>query len=341
MDVHTAIPLKNYTTMKLGGNARFITTVMSADDVVDIYNHAKQQNLPIFILGGGSNVIARDEGFDGIVALNRIKGFEVISDDSSSAVIKLGAGEIWDEVVSRTVDMGLTGIEALSGIPGTAGAAPVQNIGAYGQEVADVLLSLEVYDSQVEQIVTLDVSQCKFSYRNSIFRDEAMGRYCILNITIKLYHQVPQPPFYAALQKYFDEHNIDMFTVGIVREAVLAIRQDKLPDPAEKPNAGSFFKNSIIEEWQYQDLLRQFPDMPSYDMSNNTHKIPTGWLIEQVGVKGELLYGIRVHDKNALVLINESATSYSDLALARQEIIQKVYDKFHILITQEPLELAR
>lgn len=340
MDIHTAIPLKNYTTMRLGGDARFMVSATTVDNVVGIYRNARQQNLPIFVLGGGSNVLANDEGYNGIVLLNRIKGFDIISDDASSATIRLGAGETWDEVVERTVEMGLSGIEALSAIPGTAGAAPVQNIGAYGQEVADTLLSLEAYDTETDQVVTLDASQCQFAYRYSIFRGETMGRYCITSVTLKLYRQTPQPPFYAALQAYFDENNISIFTPAIVRQAVMVIRKDKLPDPAERPNTGSFFKNAIIEDWQYQDLLAQYPDMPSYDMPDGGHKIPTGWLIEQTSLKGELLHGMRVHDKNALVLINESARSYADLAAARAEIVQKVYDQFHIQIEQEPLEMS-
>ena len=340
MDVHTGISLKNYTTMKLGGSARFMTSATTPDDVLDIYNHAKQHDLPIFVLGGGSNILVRDEGFNGIVVLNRIKGFEVIEDTASSVVVKVGSGEIWDEIVEKTVEMGLSGIEALSAIPGTAGAAPVQNIGAYGQEVADVLVSLEAYDRQIDQIVTLDALQCNFAYRNSIFRDKEINRYCIVSITMKLYRQSPQPPFYAALQKYLDDNNISIYTVQIIRDAVMAIRSDKLPDPAERPNTGSFFKNAVIENWQYEDLIKRFPGMPNYDMPGNTHKIPTGWLIEQAGLKGELLHGIRVHDKNALVLVNESAESYSDLAQAREEIIQRVYDMFHIQISQEPLEMV-
>ena len=157
---------------------------------------------------------------------------------------------------------------------------------------------------------------------------------------MKLYRQSPQPPFYAALQKYLDDNNISIYTVQIIRDAVMAIRSDKLPDPAERPNTGSFFKNAVIENWQYEDLIKRFPGMPNYDMPGNTHKIPTGWLIEQAGLKGELLHGIRVHDKNALVLVNESAESYGDLAQAREEIIQRVYDMFHIQISQEPLEMV-
>lgn len=340
MDIHTAISLKNYTTMRLGGPARFMAPVASAEDVATVYRNAKTQGLKVFVLGGGSNVIAHDEGFDGIILLNRIKGFEVLSDDKSSVVIKVGAGEVWDEVVARTVDMGLSGIETLSAIPGTAGAAPVQNIGAYGQEVADALVSVEAYDSATDRLADLPAADCDLSYRHSIFRGDAWGRFCITSITLRLYYVAPQPPFYAALQKYLDEHMVSMYTPKTVREAVMAIRADKLPDPAERPNTGSFFKNAVVEAWQLDSLKKDYPDVPSYNMPDNHFKIPTGWLIEQAGLKGELLHGMRVHDKNALVLINESAASYADLVAARAEIIQKVYDTFHIQIEQEPLELA-
>lgn len=339
MDIHTNIPLKNYTTMRLGGNARFMTEARSVEDLAAIYHNGKQQGLPMFILGGGSNIIVRDEGFNGIVVRNRIPGFTVIDDQPSFTVIQIGAGENWDETVKRTVDMNLTGIEALSAIPGTAGAAPVQNIGAYGQEIADVLLSLEAYDSQTDQLVQLSASDCGFSYRHSIFRGDAMGRYVITSITLQLYKSAPQPPFYAGLQAYFDTNNITLFTPQVIRDAVIAIRADKLPDPTVTPNTGSFFKNAIVEDWQLTDLRAEYPDIPTYDMPDNKFKVPTGWLIEQCGYKGKSLHNMRVHDKNALVLINESATSYSDLAAARDEIIGAVRDQFRINIEQEPLEL--
>lgn len=339
MDVRTNISLQKYTTMRLGGETRFMAVASLVDDVRRIYQSAKTQGVPIFVLGGGSNVIAHDETFEGVILLNRIKGFEVLSDDGVTATIKIGAGEIWDEVVEQTVNMGLSGIEALSDIPGTAGAAPVQNIGAYGQELADTLVELEAYDSQTDQVVTLSAEDCQLSYRNSIFRSEATGRYCILNITLRLSHEMPKPPFYAALQKYFDTENISVFTPDVIRVAVMTIRNDKLPNPTERPNSGSFFKNAIIDRWQFDDLKKQFPEIPNYDMPDGRVKVPTGWLIEQTGLKGRLLHGMRVYDRNALVLINESATSYADLAAAREDIIQAVYDKFRIQIEQEPLEV--
>lgn len=339
MDVHTNIPLKNYTTMRLGGNARFMADAHSPEEVAEICRNAKTQGLSLFILGGGSNLIVRDEGFNGLVLRNRIPGFEVVNDEPGRAIINVGAGEIWDDVVKRTVEMNLSGIEALSSIPGTAGAAPVQNIGAYGQEIADSLVSLEAYDIQNDRFVNLENADCAFSYRHSIFRGDAAGRYVILNITLQLYKTPPQPPFYAAVQDYFDANNITLFTPQIVRDAVIAIRSDKLPDPTVLPNAGSFFKNAIVEDWQLTDLRQEFPDIPTYDMPDGRFKIPSGWLIQESGLKGKTLHGMHVHDKNALVLINESAGSYADLAAAREEIIGAVRDKFRITIEQEPLEI--
>ena len=339
MDIHTNVPLKSLTTMKLGGPAKYFSDIHTVQELHDLYEDAVSKNIPIFILGSGSNVVARDEGYEGLVLRIRLNGFEVIADDLYSTTIKIGAGENWDEVVKRTVDMRLSGIEAMSAIPGTAGAAPVQNVGAYGQEIAETLVSLEAYDSQTHSIVTLQNEDCGFSYRHSIFRGDSLGRYVITSITLKLSKTLPAPPFYDSLQKYFDEHAISVFTQETVRDAVVAIRTDKLPDPAVKPSSGSFFKNALIETWQLSDLQAKFPEAKAYDMGNGTHKVYSGWLIESAGFKGQLLHGMRVNEKNCLVLINEAATSYADLAAARDEIINKVRDTFQIIIEQEPLEI--
>ena len=339
MDIHTNIPLKNFTTMKLGGNARFMTEVRTPQEVADVYNSASAQSLPVFILGGGSNVIARDEGFNGIVARMRIEGFEIIADDAASTTIHIGAGENWDSVVKRSVELGLSGIEAMSGIPGTAGATPVQNVGAYGQEIADTLISIDAYDSLTNTFGVLPAADCNFTYRDSIFRSDAKGRYVITAITLKLSKNQPQPPFYEALQKYFDEHNMHLFTSQIIRDIVIQIRNTKLPNPAVSPNTGSFFKNAIVEKWQVDGLKAINPNIPMYEMADGTYKIPAGWLIENCGLKGQLIHGMRVFENNALVLVNESATSYMELSMARNEIIGKVRDTFHVQIEQEPLEI--
>ena len=340
MDVMTNISLKQYTTMKLGGEARYMATADSASDVVSLYRNARKENLPIFVLGGGSNVITHDEVFEGIVLLNKIKGFEIISENDETTDIKIGAGEVWDEVVEKAIELGLQGIEAMSGIPGTAGAAPVQNVGAYGQEIADTLISLEAYDSKTDTIVTISADECDFSYRNSIFRDKEKGRYCILNITLQLNKAEPKPPYYASLQKYIDENDIREVNLSVIRVAVLNIRSEKLPDPAELPSAGSFFKNALVEKWKLEELQKEYSDIPNYAMSDGRYKIPTGWLIDKAGLRGYRSHGMRVYEKNALVLVNDSATGYDDLAAIREEIVQIVFDKFGIKIEQEPLELS-
>lgn len=339
MDIHTNISLKNYTTMKIGGAARFFAEANSVSELQNLHLNAVKQNIPLFIIGGGSNLIAHDEGYNGLVVHMQIPGFEIIADDLYHTTIKIGAGENWDDCVQKIVDMNLNGIETLSGIPGTAGAAPVQNIGAYGQEIADTLVSLEAYDTTSRSVITLTSQNCEFSYRHSIFRGSQQGRYIITSITLKLSKSPPVPPFYEGLQSYLEANFITTYTAKIIREAVLQIRADKLPDPNEKPNTGSFFKNAIIENWQVTELQKKFPDAKVYDMGDGRSKVPTGWLIDKAGLKGSLIHGMRVHDKNALVLINESARGYSDLAAARDEIIGKIRDTFQIIIEQEPLEI--
>lgn len=340
MDIHTNIPLKNYLTMKLGGNARFMTNANTPDELATLCRNARTQGIQIVILGGGSNTLVDDEGFNGLVIRNHIMGVDVIDEDSSGVTYKFGAGEVWDDCVKLTVEKGLTGIEAMSAIPGTVGAAPVQNIGAYGQELADTFIELEAYDIEHDRFIVFTPEDCQFSYRHSVFRGELSGKYVITSVTLRLYKSSPQPPFYKALQDYFDEHNITLYTPQVVREAVTAIRADKLPDPSVRPNTGSFFKNAIVEEWQLNELLKDYPDMPHYDLGDKMYKVPSGWLIEQCGFKGQLLHGIRVNEKNALVLINESATSFADLEAARDEIAGKVRDQFRITIEQEPLQLT-
>lgn len=339
MDIHTNIPLKNYTTMKLGGPARFMADIHTAEDIPILYDNAAAQSLSVAIIGGGSNTIVHDEGFNGIVLRMRIPGIETVADDIYSTTFRVGAGVLWDDFVKHTVELRLTGVEAMSAIPGTVGAAPVQNVGAYGQETADTLTQVEAFDTETNQFVTLQPEDCKFAYRSSIFRTEASGRYIITYVTFKLSKNLPTPPFYDALQRYLDEHAITTYTHQLIRDAVTTIRADKLPNPSEKPNAGSFFKNAIIDDWLLPDIQETHPDVPHYDMGNRQYKIPSGWLIEQAGLKGQLISGIRVHDKNALVLINESASSYRDLDTAREKIITDVRTMFRITLEQEPLEL--
>lgn len=339
MDIHTNIPLKNLTTMHLGGPTRFFAEVHTPEELRQVYLNAKAKQIPVFVLGGGSNVIAQDAGYQGLILRMCITGFEVVNDDLYSTSIKIGAGENWDSTVARTVQMNLTGIEALSAIPGTTGAAPVQNIGAYGQEISETLVSVEAYDTSNNTFTTLQRDDCGFKYRHSIFRGSEKGRFIITAVTLKLSKNQPAPPFYDSLQQYIDEHSVKLITHQSIRDAVIAIRKDKLPDPAVKPSAGSFFKNALIEKWLLTDIQKKYPDIKVYDMGAGKFKVSTGWLIEKCGFKGQLIHGMRVNEKNCLVLINESAAGYGDLAKARDEIIDKVRDTFQIRLQQEPLEI--
>jgi UDP-N-acetylmuramate dehydrogenase len=290
-------------------------------------------------LGGGSNIIVKDEGFNGLVIRMKIPGFQVVAEDKDTTSINVGAGEDWDEVVRRCVEMELSGISAMSAIPGTTGATPVQNVGAYGQEISDVITSIRAYDTATDSFVELSNEECEYSYRNSIFRGRAAGRYVITSLTMQLYKGPPVPPFYDSLQTYLTNHNITHYTQQIIRDAVIAIRAEKLPNPALVANTGSFFKNALVEGWKARELQSQYSDLKTFDMGDDVYKIPTGWLMEKAGLKGTLVHGMRVYDNNALVLVNESAQGYADLAAARDEIIGVIRDSFQILIEQEPLEL--
>jgi len=327
--------------MRIGGNANYVCEVTSEEELQQLYQNSKKLGQPVYVIGGGSNLIARDSGFPGVIIHMRIKGIEILEDTHESTTVAVSAGETWDVFVKQMVERDLSGIEAMSGIPGTVGAAPVQNIGAYGQELADTFVSLEAYDTQQDSFVTLRKEECGFSYRHSIFRGEQAGRYIITRVTLRLLKKRPEPPFYDALQQYLEQHQIGTMTVTvqIIRGAVLEIRSNKLPDPDKLPNAGSFFKNPIVEKTYAEQLALQYPEIPYYPFDETHVKIPAGWLIQSCTFKGRVLHGIKVHDGNAVVLINQSARGYADLDAARREITTTVAQKFGINLQQEPLEI--
>ncbi|HET8690324.1 MAG TPA: UDP-N-acetylmuramate dehydrogenase, partial [Candidatus Saccharimonadales bacterium] len=253
-----------------------------------------------------------------------------------STTVKIGAGELWDDMVDRSVDMNLSGIEALSAIPGTAGATPVQNVGAYGQEIADTLVELEALDTDTMEMVALENKDCEFTYRNSVFKNPESRHHIITSITLKLSKTQMKPPFYTSLQNYFEQNDVTDFSPASVREAVRAIRAVKLPDPAKVANTGSFFKNPIVDHSQAEKLAAAYPDMPQFPVANVGVKLAAGWLIEQAGLKGYQNHGFTTSPDNALVVINQSADKYSDLELFKAEIIQKVRQKFSVQLEQEP-----
>lgn len=337
MDIVENVSLKNYSTMRLGGDTKHLIEIKNEAELKQATNWALNKNLPIIIIGEGSNIVWRDEGFEGLIIVNRIGGIEKINEEDNSVTVKAGAGEIWDKLVEWSVKRDLSGIEFLSRIPGTAGAAPVQNIGAYGAELSNVLTELEAFDSQSGNFVKLRNTDCAFSYRNSRFKSSDKRRFFITSITLKLNKTKSEPPFYESLQKYLDEHSIKEFTPKNIRQAVTEIRKIKLPDPSVVANNGSFFTNPIIDEQDFKKLRQKYPTIKGWPRDGRV-KIAAGWLVEQAGFKD-------FHDKetgmgtwwgSALVMINENAKSTADLLAFKQKIIAKVHDMFGIVLEQEP-----
>ncbi|MBR3052351.1 UDP-N-acetylmuramate dehydrogenase [Candidatus Saccharibacteria bacterium] len=333
MRVNENILISSLTTMRLGGPARYVIEIEAPTEIPEAYNFARQSQLPTFVLGYGANTLGHDDGFNGVIIINRMRGIT-----EQDGKIKIMGGEYWDNVVEYAASKGLTGIEAMSKIPGLAGGAPVQNIGAYGQDISDTFLEAEAYDSVTGAFMTLSKSDLRFSYRKSILNTIAKNRFFIISITLALRPGQMLRPFYNSIEKYIDANDITDFSPQSIRNIVSTIRADKLPDPLVSASSGSFFHNVYLDESQAEIASdKGYPVIHGKD----GFKINSGWLIEQCGFKGKLLYGIRISSRAALVLINESAESYNDLAKARSEIVGKVYDKFGYWLEQEPVEIGQ
>jgi UDP-N-acetylmuramate dehydrogenase len=338
MDIRQNVSLKDYSTMRLGGAAAYLVDVHNRTEVPQAVEWAETRGLPVMMIGGGSNIIWRDEGFPGLIVVNKIMGYEEMQEDEENYFLTIGAGENWDSVVERAVSKDLTGIEALSLIPGTAGATPVQNVGAYGQEIAQTLVGVEAYDRQTKQMINIQNMDCGFGYRTSRFKTTDRGRFLITGITLHLLRQNPQPPYYAALETYLTEQHIAEHTPTTVRQAVIAIRQAKLPDPAKVANNGSFFANPIIDEGRLAQLQAQYPNIPSWPAEEGKVKIPAAWLMEQAGFKDlhDAETGMATWPTQPLVLVNEQAPSTAALLTFRQKILDTIKQKFDITLEQEP-----
>lgn len=333
MKIKENVPISSITTMRLGGPARFLVEVETKADVASAYAFARSQGLPAVPIGSGANTLGHDEGFNGVLIKNCITGIT-----EEEGIITAMGGTEWDAVVDYACRKEYTGIEALSKIPGLAGAAPVQNIGAYGQDVSQVFHSAEVYDSETGEYKTLTKDDFQFSYRKSIINTTEKNRYFVISIKLQMSVGRMERPFYGSIEDYISTHKEEtVFTPLNIRKIVSNIRADKLPDPKEKASAGSFFKNIYITEDDVFSVVNR--GIPIH-RGNDGIKINTGWLIEQCGLAGQLIYGIRVSPTASLVLINESAKSFNELAAARNFIMNTVFEKFGFHITQEPVELA-
>ena len=332
------VPLTAYSTMRLGGLAAHLTEVTNKHDLHEALAWANERGLPAIMIGEGSNLIWNDDGYPGLVIVNKISGFEVTGEFDSSTYVTAGSGLHWDSFVEKTVEMGLTGLEFLSLVPGTVGATPVQNVGAYGAEVASTITTIEAYDSQTKAFVTLRGDECQFGYRTSRFKTVDRGRFFITSVTFGLQKGSPEPPFYNALQTYLREKNITDYTPASIREAVIAIRSAKLPDPAVVANNGSFFANPIIDADSFTQLQADFPDIAHWEVEDGKIKLSAAWLLEQAGFKDahDQETGMGTWPAQPLVLVNEHAEKTAQLIAFRDKIIATVLQKFNVTLQQEP-----
>lgn len=316
------VPLAPYTTFKIGGNARYFAVVRSVEHLRKMLTWRDKKGCNLFVLGGGSNVLISDAGVDGLVIKIDMKGIS-FEESSDQMVATVSAGEIWDTFVEKTIKEGLWGVENLSGIPGTVGAAPIQNIGAYGQEVADTIIWVEAIDQRTAELKRFSNEECEFSYRDSFFKTSEGKKYIITRVAFRLEKEGEPNLSYKDLQKYFSSRKDA--TLSDTREAVLKIRSGKFPNLKAVGTAGSFFKNPIISKEKFEALQETYPELPGYQLGEKKVKIPCAWILDHVfDVKGVCENGVGFFKKQPLVVINLSGGTAQDI----QNLTQPIVDRF-------------
>ena len=328
------VSLKPYNTFGVDICARYFCRVATKETLINIIKKELQCYGRHLIVGGGSNILFCSD-YDGLVILNEIKGIEVVKKDEQSVWVKALSGTCWQDLVQYCVEKDWGGIENLSLIPGTAGAAPIQNIGAYGAELKDTFVSLEAIDMNTGEERIFNNTECKFGYRQSVFKQELKGKYFIYSITLRLARQPIVNTQYGDIRKTLDAQGISHPTVREVSDTVISIRRSKLPDPAEIGNAGSFFKNPEVAADKAENLLIAYPDMPVYTQTNGMVKIPAAWLIEQCGWKGKQIGHTGNHARQALVIVNYGNANGNEIWQHAQNVQLSVKEKFGILLEAE------
>lgn len=324
MKLYENVPLAPYTTFKIGGPARFFCTVASGPGLIEAVTLAHREKRRILVLGGGSNVLIPDAGFTGVVIKNEIKGKAIIPLGGTSYRLSAGAGEIWDEIVQLAVDNGLHGIENLSSIPGTIGAAPVQNIGAYGTDLSHVIEKVRALDTKMMEYVELSPEDCRFDYRDSIFKHRK-GRYIITQVDLKLMKGGKVDISYKDLRDYFERAKNPKPTLQEVRNAVIDIRSKKLPDWRKWGTAGSFFKNPIISRKRFDKIKEKYPELPGYEEMDGRMKVPLGWILDNIcHIKGQMVNNVGTYENQALVIVTKPGATATQVVERAKEIMDMV-----------------
>lgn len=324
--------LKPYNTFGIDVSTKRFARFSSIEELSSILS--ERNNDELLILGGGSNLLLTQD-FTGLALRNEIKGYDILQEDADNVVIKVGAGEVWHEFVLRNIKNGYGGTENLSLIPGSVGASPMQNIGAYGVEIKDVFIELEAYHIKSGEVHTFSHKECQFGYRESVFKREKKGEYIITSVSYRLTKKHSIQTKYGAIQEELEKNNITSPTIKNISDAVIAIRSSKLPDPKEIGNAGSFFKNPVIDKSLLETILLSHPSVPNYPANGNQVKLAAGWLIEQAGWKGKRINNYGVHKNQALVLVNYGGSTGEEIFELSSEIINDVEKKFGIRLERE------
>ncbi len=334
IDLEADFDLSAHNTLALKARSRFGAVLHRAEDVPDLLGQAAAVGLPVRILGGGSNVVLA-ETFEGITALMAITGRTIVSDDGTATIIEAGAGENWTDLVSWSVGQGFGGLENLISIPGTVGAAPVQNIGAYGAELADFFQSLVAYDRLEQVFRTFSLEECGFAYRDSIFKRQP-DRYVIVSVRLSLPKPWAPNLGFAGLAD-LAQHG-DLSPV-LVMERVAAIRASKLPDWRLEPNAGSFFQNPVVAAEDAAAIIAGFPEAPNFPQADGRRKLSAAWLIEKSGLKGFTLGPAGTSERHALVVVNRGGATAADIAALAEHIKAGVRERFGVALHVEPIFL--
>lgn len=334
MQIQTNVPLRGLNTFGLDAQARYFADVQSVEELVAVLRDPEWAGTPKFILGGGSNILLTRD-IEALVIHPGIKGISVLEENGETITLKVGAGEVWHDFVMHCVDKGYGGVENLSLIPGTVGAAPMQNIGAYGVEVKNVIASVEAVDILTGAMRQFSNAECEFGYRESVFKKALKNKYVITGAAFILSKNPVLNAAYGDVQKTLQEMGADTPTIRDISEAIMRIRRSKLPDPAVIGNAGSFFKNPEIPVTQFSLLKETFPDLPGYPVNAETVKVPAGWLIEQAGWKGYRDGAIGVHARQALVLVNYGGGNGAEIKALSEKIQESVAGKFGVRLHAE------
>ena len=334
MDIQRDFDLKTYNTFGVSAKASLCTVISKEEDLQEVIAENARISKELFPLGGGSNLLLSKD-LDKWVLINELKGIRVLEEDAERVVVEVMAGENWHQFVMTCLENGWYGLENLSLIPGSVGASPIQNIGAYGVEVKDFIRSVKAIDLKGGEELEFNNASMRFSYRNSIFKEELRGKTFITRVVFELKKKPEVHVAYRALQEELDKRGITDPGPADVSSAVIAVRQSKLPDPEEIGNSGSFFKNPVVAMEQYLQLASEHPDIPNYPVDDAHKKLAAGWLIEQAGWKGFRDGDIGVHAKQALVLVNYGAGKGADIYSLSQRIIDDVKSKFGVELERE------